>query len=63
MDVGDNDTKSKPKGPPQEDFPWSYFAALAMHNLINQWEINPVVKTHNYVQDESTVIKSQLKVN
>ncbi|KAF0754089.1 mediator of RNA polymerase II transcription subunit 15-like [Aphis craccivora] len=53
IDVGDNDTK----------FPWSYFTSLAMHNLINQREKNPVVKTHNYVQYESTFIKPQLKVN
>lgn len=35
---------SKPKGPPQEDFPWPHFASLAMHNLINHWEILPTSK-------------------
>ncbi|XP_027851881.1 uncharacterized protein LOC114130973 [Aphis gossypii] len=51
-EVGENGSVSKPKGHPQEDFPWPNFAALAMHNLMNQWNIQPV---------ESTVIKPQPK--
>jgi len=43
MEIGEN------KGPPQDDFPWSNFASLAMHNLINQWEVKPVVTSANYV--------------
>ncbi|KAF0712334.1 mediator of RNA polymerase II transcription subunit 15-like [Aphis craccivora] len=35
IEVWKNDTKSKPKGSSQEDFPWSHFASLAIHNLIN----------------------------
>ncbi|KAE9528551.1 hypothetical protein AGLY_012122 [Aphis glycines] len=52
MEVGEIDSVSKPKGHPQEDFPWPNFVSLAMHNLINQWNIQPV---------ESTFIKSQPK--
>jgi len=37
------------KGPPLEDFPWSNFASLAMHNLIIQWAVKPVVTRANYV--------------
>ncbi|XP_025406213.1 double-stranded RNA-specific editase 1 isoform X2 [Sipha flava] len=44
-------TSSKPKGPPQEDFPWPHFASLAMHNLIAHWELQPVTK----VMPEETV--------
>ncbi|KAF0762341.1 mediator of RNA polymerase II transcription subunit 15-like [Aphis craccivora] len=39
LEVGENGSISKPKGPPQEDFPWPQLASLAMHNLINQWEL------------------------
>jgi len=49
MEVWENDTKSKPKGPPlgaQEDFPWSNFASLAMYNFINQSEVKPIVTTY-----------------
>lgn len=48
MEVGENDIKSKSNGPPQEDFPWSQFASLAMHNLTNQSEVKPVVTTYKY---------------
>ncbi|XP_060854227.1 uncharacterized protein LOC132932054 [Rhopalosiphum padi] len=61
MEIGENSSVSKPKGPPQEDFPWPHFASLAMHNLINQWELQPVVTKANYVQEEPNVIKSQPK--
>jgi len=61
MEIGENGSVSKPKGPPQEDFPWPHFASLAMHNLINQWELQPVVTKANYVQEEPNVIKSQPK--
>ncbi|XP_025191758.1 uncharacterized protein LOC112592009 [Melanaphis sacchari] len=61
MEVGENSSVSKPKGPPQEDFPWPHFASLAMHNLINQWELQPVVTKANYVHEEPNVIKSQPK--
>jgi len=54
MEAVENGSVSKPKGPPQEDFPWPHFVSLAMHNLMNQWKIQPV---------ESTVIKPQPKVN
>jgi dsRNA-specific ribonuclease len=37
-------TSSKPKGPSEEDFPWPHFGSLAMHNLITQWELQPVSK-------------------
>uniref|UniRef100_A0A2S2NGM1 DRBM domain-containing protein n=1 Tax=Schizaphis graminum TaxID=13262 RepID=A0A2S2NGM1_SCHGA len=61
MEIGENSSVSKPKGPPQEDFPWPHFASLAMHNLINQWELQPVVTKANYVQEEPNVIKPQPK--
>jgi len=64
MEVGKiNTNNSNSKGPPPDDFPWSHFASLAMHNLINHWEINHVVETHNYVQKQSIVIKPRPKVN
>jgi len=63
MEVGENGSISKPKRPPQENFPWLHFASLAMHNLIDQWKLQPVVTRANYVQEESTVIKPQPKVN
>jgi len=62
MEVEENDSISKSKEPPQEDFLWSHFASFAMHNLINHWELQPVVLRAN-VQGESTVIKPQPKVN
>jgi len=43
MEVGENNSKSKTKTSHQKDFPWSQFASLAMRNLINQWEVEPVV--------------------
>jgi len=39
MEVGENCSIPKPKGPPQENFPWPQLASFAMHNLINQWEL------------------------
>ena len=42
--VEESVTSSKPKGPPQEDFPWPHFASLAMHNLIAHWELQSVLK-------------------
>jgi len=39
MELGENGSISKPKGPPQEDFPWPQLASLAMYNLINQWKL------------------------
>lgn len=44
MDDTEN-TTVKPKGPPQEDFPWPHFASLAMHNLISHWDLQPASKT------------------
>lgn len=51
-------TSVKPKGPPQEDFPWPHFASLAMHNLIAHWELQPVK-----VAQEEASIKTPPKVN
>ncbi|XP_027851696.2 uncharacterized protein LOC114130828 [Aphis gossypii] len=39
IEVGENGSISKPKGPPQENFPWPEFASLAMNNLVNQWTL------------------------
>lgn len=53
VDDGDKDSiPTKPKGPPQEDFPWPHFASLAMHNLITHWELQPVAKV---MQEETKV--------
>jgi len=38
------DTSAKSKGTPLDDFPWSHFASLAMHNLMNLWELQPISK-------------------
>lgn len=51
---------TKPKGPPQEDFPWPHFASLAMHNLITQWELQP---SSSKVTPEDTTVKTQPKVS
>jgi len=59
---GENGTVPKPKGPPQEDFPWPHFASLAMHNLIHQWELQPVSKAINLQEEQPNVIKSPPKV-
>jgi len=53
-----NDSFIKPKGPPQEDFPWPHFASLAMHNLIAHWDLQPVAK----VIQEEQVSKVPAKV-
>jgi len=65
MEDGDNGTVSKHKGPPQEDFPWPHFASLAMHNLIHQWELQPVSKSINLQEEKLNAIKSppKAKVN
>ncbi|XP_050063677.1 uncharacterized protein LOC126552786 [Aphis gossypii] len=63
MEVGESGSISKPEGPPQEDFPWPNFASLAMHYLINKWELQSVFTRGNHVQKKSTVIKPQPKVN
>jgi len=65
MEEGENGTVSKPKGPPQEDFPWPHFASLAMHNLIHQWELQPVSKAINLQEEHLNVIKPppKAKVN
>lgn len=52
MEGSENGTTVKPKGPPQEDFPWPHFASLAMHNLINHWELQPITKA---APDETSV--------
>lgn len=52
MDNNEHNTPEKPKGPPQEDFPWPHFASLAMHNLIAHWELQPVAKV---IQEETKV--------
>lgn len=59
MEDSENGTTSKSKGPPQEDFPWPHFASLAMHNLMNHWELQPTTK----VVSEETSIKPTPKVN
>jgi len=63
MEVGKNDSVSKPNRPPQEDFPWPQFASLAMNSLMNQWKLQPVVTRANYAQEESSVVKLRPKVN
>ncbi|CAH1726603.1 uncharacterized protein LOC114121455 [Aphis gossypii] len=60
-EAGENGSVSKAKGPPQEDFPWPHFASLAMHNLINHWDLQPAVTRTNSVQEALTVIKPQPK--
>ncbi|XP_022172564.1 uncharacterized protein LOC111035307 isoform X2 [Myzus persicae] len=62
VEDGENGIVSKPKGPPQEDFPWPHFASLAMHNLIHQWELQPVSKAINLQEELPNVIKSPPKV-
>ncbi|KAL5233817.1 hypothetical protein ACI65C_001227 [Semiaphis heraclei] len=57
MEDGENGTVSKQKGPPQEDFPWPHFASLAMHNLIHQWELQPVSKSINLQEEQLKAIK------
>ncbi|KAE9528900.1 hypothetical protein AGLY_012475 [Aphis glycines] len=52
MEVEENGSVLKPKGPPQEDFPCSHLVSLAMYNLINQWNIQ---------LNGSTVIEPQPK--
>lgn len=52
MDTSGSTTSVKPKGPPQEDFPWQHFASLAMHNLIAHWELQPISKV---LQEEANV--------
>lgn len=59
MEDSENDTTTKPKGPPQEDFPWPHFASLAMHNLMNHWDLQPCSKSIS----EETSIKPPPKVN
>lgn len=41
MDNRKYGTAQKPTEPPQEDFPWPHFASIAMHKLINQWNLQP----------------------
>lgn len=43
-----------------EDFPWPHFASLAMHNLINLWELQPAVSR---VISEEITNKTPQKVN
>lgn len=62
MEDAENAIVPKPKGPPQEDFPWPHFASLAMHNLINQWELKSVLKSGSS-QEEPNIVKSSVKVN
>ncbi|CAI6377496.1 unnamed protein product, partial [Macrosiphum euphorbiae] len=58
---GENGTVQKPNGPPQEDFPWPHFASLAMHNLLHQWELQPVSKAINLQEEQPNAIKSPPK--
>jgi len=44
---GENGTVLKTKEPLHDNFPWSHFASLAMHKLINQWELQAVSKDIN----------------
>lgn len=62
MEDGEISTVSKLKKPPQEEFPWPQFAALAMHNLITRWDIQPASKGSS-LNEEPDVIKLPLKVN
>jgi len=41
-------------GPSKKDFPWPHFLSLAMHNLLSQWNIQPL---------ESFFFEPQPKVN
>ncbi|CAH1708970.1 unnamed protein product [Aphis gossypii] len=61
IEVGENISKLKTKIPHQKDFLWSQFASFAMHNFINQQELNPSIKMVNCIPKESTVIKPQPK--
>ncbi|VVC26038.1 Double-stranded RNA-binding domain [Cinara cedri] len=47
MDSTDNINSAEPMELPEEDFPWSHFASLAMHTLINQWDIQSATKKLN----------------
>ncbi|XP_060857475.1 uncharacterized protein LOC132935047 [Metopolophium dirhodum] len=62
MEDRQNGTVPKPKGPPQEDFPWPHFASLAMHNLIHYWELQPVSKVINLQEGQPNAIRSPPKV-
>lgn len=54
-------TVPKPKDFLHDDFPWSHFASLGMHKLINQWELQSVSKAIT-LQDQPNFIKSPPKV-
>jgi len=57
MGNGEIGTVLKPKNPIHDDFPWSHFASLGMHTLINQWELHPLSKAIS-LQEQLNVIKS-----
>ncbi|XP_022183308.1 uncharacterized protein LOC111042897 [Myzus persicae] len=55
-------TVPKPKDFLHDDFPWSHFASLGMHKLINQWELQSVSKAIT-LQDQPNFIKSPPKAS
>lgn len=62
--MGEENTNSvKPKGPPQEDFPWPHFASLAMHNLISHWDLQPAPKVLHEVKSGITPPKVNILSN
>lgn len=57
MNISKNVKSLKPKGPQQDDFPWSHFASLAMHKLIDHWEINSIEKNMQDYKTTNTLAK------
>lgn len=62
MKDSDNGTVPKPKRPLEEEFPWLHFASLAMHKLINHWELQSISKS-NPLQEELNGCQLPLMVN
>lgn len=52
---GEVGTVSKTKKPLPDNFPWPHFASLAMHNLMEKWEIQPVSEAINLQEKEPKV--------
>lgn len=52
---GEIGTVSNTKKPLPDNFPWPHFASLAMHNLMEKWEIQPVSEAINLQEEEPKV--------
>lgn len=62
MKFEENGAEPIPITPSQDDFPWPHIAALAMHKLINLWNLQPLSTNINLKDEQSTSIKLQPKV-